>query len=196
MGSGPIDANNNDPDFDPVDCVLVEVPSAQPPSPKTPSRRVTRRCTDTRDDGFRRPVLPITPATESTTLTRGRGRGILRLPAPPKLARTPASRRRPPPCGTLPPPPTWAIQVPEPPIVEYRALTPTTSLEVELEQGNRLPLTPDTLQDMDYRPLTGSWADIVAQEEQAAAAAAAASMSTLVVPPNVPTLVQPMTTDA
>ena len=70
MESEPIDRNNNDPDFDPVDCVLVEVPSAQPPSPKTPSRRVTRRRVDTRDDGFRRPVLPITPATESTTLTR------------------------------------------------------------------------------------------------------------------------------
>jgi len=77
--------------------------------------------------------------------------------------------------------------------VEYWALTPTVPLDIDPEQGNRLPLTPDTFQDMDYRPLAGLWADIVAQEEQAAAAAVAAGMSTLVVPPNVPTLVQPTT---
>ena len=46
---------------------------------------------------------------------------------------------------------------------------------------------------MDYRPLTGSWADIVAREEQEQAAAAAAAMATLVVPPNVPVLVRPTT---
>ena len=46
---------------------------------------------------------------------------------------------------------------------------------------------------MDYRPLTGSWADIVAREEQEQAAAAAAAMSTLIVPPNESQLVQPMT---
>jgi len=82
--------------------------------------------------------------------------------------------------------------VPELPTVEYRALTPTI-LEQDPEQGNRLPLTPEVFQDMDYRPLTGSWANIVAREEQEQAAAAAAAMSTIVVPPNVPPLVQPTT---
>ena len=175
--------------------VLAIVPSTQPPSPRTPPRRVTRRRVETRDDGFRRPAQPLTPVPESTaqTTARGRGRGILRLPAPPKLARTPASRRRPPVCGTLLPPTQWAIQVPEPPVVEYRALTPTI-LEQEPEQGNRLLLTPEVFQDVDYRPLTGSWADIVAWEEQEQAAAAATAMSTLVVPPNEPPLVQPTTT--
>jgi len=40
-----------------------------------------------------------------------------------------------------------------------------------------MPLTPDVFQDadVDYRPLTGSWGDIVEREERAAAAAAAAS---------------------
>jgi len=56
MESGEIDGNNNDPDYDPVECVLVEVPSTQPPSLGTPPRRVTRRRVGTRDDGFRRPV--------------------------------------------------------------------------------------------------------------------------------------------
>jgi len=159
--------------------VLTLVPTTQP-------RRVTRLRVGTRDDGFRQPVQPLTPVPESTAQTsaRGRGRGILRLPAPPKVARTPASRRRPPVCGTLPPPAQWAIQVPEPPVVEYRALTPTI-LEPEPEQGNRLPLTPEVFQDVDYRPLTSSWANIVARE--------AAAMSTLVVPPNEPSLVQPIT---
>jgi len=172
--------------------VLTIVPSTQPPSPRTPPHRVTHRRVSTRDDGFRRPVLPLTTVPESTTLARGRGRGILRLPAPLKLARTPASRHRPPPCGTLPPLPSWTIQVPEPPVVEYRALTPVI-LEQDPEQGNRMPLTPDVFQDVDYRPLTSLWADIVDQEEQAAAAAATAAMSTIIVPPNVPPLVQPTT---
>jgi len=77
-------------------------------------------------------------------------------------------------------------------VVEYRALTPT-GLESEPDPGNCLPLTPEAFQDVDYRPLTGSWADIVAREEQEQAAAAAAAMATLVVPPNVPALVQPTT---
>jgi len=143
---------------------------------------------------FRRPVQPLTPLPESTVQepARGRVRGILRLPAPPKLARTPASRRRRPMCGTLPPPTQWAIQVPEPPVVEYRAPTPVV-LEPEPEQGNRLPLTPEIFQDVDYRPLTGTWADIVAREEQEQAAAAAAALTTLVVPPNESQLVQPTT---
>ena len=121
--------------------VLTIVPSTQPPSPRMPLRRVTRRRVDTRDDEFRRPVLPLTTVPEPTALERGRGRGILRLPAPLKLARTPASWRRPLPCGTMPPPPSWAIQVPEPPVVEYRALTLTIVSEQEPEQGNRMPLT-------------------------------------------------------
>jgi len=174
--------------------VLTIVPSTQPPSSPTPLRRVTRGRVGTQDDRFRRPVQPLTPVPEpaAQATARGRGRGILRLPAPPKLARMPASRRRPPVCGTLPPPAQWALQVPEPPVVEYRALTPI-GLEQDPEQGNRLPLTPEGLQDVDYRPLTGSCADIVAREEQEQAAAAAAAMSTLVVPPNVPSLVQPTT---
>jgi len=78
MESEGIDRNNNDPDYDPVDCVLVEVPSTQPPSSETPPRQVTRRHVGTRDDGFRRPVQPLTPLPESTVqkAVRGRGRGI------------------------------------------------------------------------------------------------------------------------
>ena len=102
------------------------------------------------------------------------------------------NRRRPPVCRALPPPTQWAIQAPEAPVVEYHAPTPT-GLESEPDQGNRLPLTPEAFQDVDYRTLTGSWADIVAREEQEQAAAAAAAMATLVVPPNVPVLVQPTT---
>ena len=82
--------------------------------------------------------------------------------------------------------------MPEPPTVEYRALTQTV-LEQDPEQGNRWPLMPEVFQDMDYRPLTGSWADIVAREEQEQAAAAAAAMSTIVMPSNLPSFVQPTT---
>jgi len=122
-----------------------------------------------------------------------RGRGILRLRAPPKMARTPASRLRPPPCSTLLPP-QWALEMPVPPSVEFRALTPA-ALELDPGSGNRMPLTPEVFLDMDvdYRPLTGSWANIVAQEERTAAAAAAAAMSTIVMPSNIPPLVQPTT---
>ena len=81
-------------------------------------------------------------------------------------------------------------------MVEYRALTPTVQLETNPEQSNRLPLTPEIFQDVDYRPLTGSWANVVAREEQEQAAAAAAAMSTLIVPPNEPSLVQPATAPA
>jgi len=65
--------------------------------------------------------------------------------------------RQPPPCGDLPRP-QWAIAVPPPPRVVYRAETP--------EPDNRLPETPDAFQDADEDlcPLTGSWVEIMDQE--------------------------------
>ena len=52
------------------------------------------------------------------------------------------------------------IAVPTPPIVEYRAETP--------EPTNRMPETPEVFQDADedFRPLTGSWVEIMDQEMQ------------------------------
>jgi len=72
--------------------------------------------------------------------------------------------------------PKWTIEVPAPIPVEFRAET-LIPIEPAQEPTNRLPLTPDLFQDadVDYRPLTGSWADIVAQEEQAASTSAPAT---------------------
>ena len=72
--------------------------------------------------------------------------------------------------------PQWTIEVPPPVPVEFWADTLILTIGAQ-EQGNRMPLTPDVFQDadVDYRPLIGSWGDIVERKERAAAAAAAAS---------------------
>jgi len=80
------------------------------------------------------------------------------LASTPKLGRTPASRRRPPPCADFPEP-QLAIRVPTPPPVQYRAATP--------ENVNRMPETQDVFQDADedLRPLASeSYVDIVDSE--------------------------------
>jgi len=154
--------------------VLSVVPSTQPDPSQTPLQRSARRYSGQRPE---RPHLlapppasvpPPIPWTQEPTV----GRGILHLRAPPKLARAPASRRQPPPC-TVVPLPQWTIEVPAPTPVEFRAETPILSGTAQ-EPTNRLPLTSDIFQDadVDYWPLTGSWADIVAQVEQAATASA------------------------
>ena len=157
--------------------VLRVVPSTQPATLRTPPRRVTRRQSDSRAvEQYLPPPPPVTPSAPDMPATgTSRGRGILRLRAPPKVARTPAARRRPLPSRTVPPPP-WTFDVPRAPHVEFRAETPTI-IDPLPESGNRLPMTPDIYQDADedLRPLTsGSWVDIVDREERAAAAAAAA----------------------
>jgi len=147
--------------------VLRVVPSTQPVTLQTPPRRVTRRQSDSRAvEQYFQPPPPVTPsAPDMPAAGISRGRGILRLQAPPKVARTPAARRRPPPSCTVPPPP-WTFDVPRAPHVEFRAETPAI-IDPLPESGNRLPLTPDIYQDADedLRPLTsGSWADIVDRE--------------------------------
>jgi len=135
--------------------VLSVVPSTQLDPSQTLLRRSVRRYSDRRPGRSQLlapasapPPIPWSQDSEPTV-----GRGILRLRAPPKLARTPASRRRPPPC-TVVPLPQWTIEVPP-----------------------SIPLTPDIFQDanVDYRPLTGTWDDIVQREEQAASASALAT---------------------
>jgi len=151
--------------------ILRVVPSTQPVSPRTPPQRVTRRYSEHRVARSRLPPPP--PASASTpdfpATGMSGGRGILCLHAPPKSARTPALRRRPPPCSALPLP-QWTFTVRDTPIVEFRAETPTV-LDPTSEPGNRLPLT-DVFQDTDedLRPLTGFWAEIIEREEREAAA--------------------------
>ena len=78
-----IDRSNNDPDFDPVSTVLAEVPSTQPTTLRTPPRRVVRKVEGAE---YRLPAPPTasTPMPALPTLGRTRGRGILRLAAPPQ----------------------------------------------------------------------------------------------------------------
>jgi len=159
--------------------VLTVVPSTQPDPSQTPLRRSARRYGGRRpgrsqlSDPSTAPAPPPSLWAEDQRPTVGRG--ILRLRAPPKLDRTPATRRRPPPCSIVPLP-QWTIEVPPPVPVEFRADTPILTVNAQ-DQGNRMPLTPDVFQDtdVDYRPLTGTWGDIVEREERAAAAAAATS---------------------
>ena len=153
--------------------VLREVPSTQPETPSTTKGASARRHRSrsrrqaTERTRSAQPPTALTPPTSTAsapilTLTEqgyAAGRGILRLRAPPKLARTPAPRRRPPPCGNLPEP-QWVIPVVPTPVVTYRALTP--------EPENRLPETPEQFADgdEDLRPLEGRWVDIVDREIQ------------------------------
>ena len=126
------------------------------------------------------------------TLGRTRGRGILRLAAPPKVARVSARRE---PAQYFVPPPPWAFEVPPQPSVEFRVETPAV-LDTPMEQGNRFPSTPDPFLDTDedFRPLTVSWGDIMEQEDRAAIAA----VPTVMTVPDMPvmTTVVPATTSA
>ena len=166
--------------------VLRVVPSTQPVTLQTPPRRVTRRQSDRRVvEQYLPPPPPVTPsAPEPPAIGTSRGRGILRLRAPPKVARMPAARRRPPPSSTVLPLP-WTFNVPPAPHVEFRAETPMV-VDPLPESGNRLPDTPDIYQDVDedLRPLTsGSWADIVEREERAVVAASMAILPVVTVAP-------------
>jgi len=166
--------------------VLHVVPSTQPVTLRTPPRRVTRRQSDHRVvEQYLPPPPPVAPtAPDMPAAGTSRGRGILRLRAPPKVARTPAVRRRPPPSSTVPPP-LWTFNVPPAPRIEFRAETPIV-IDPLPESGNRLPMTPDIYQDVDedLRPLTsGSWGDIVEKEEQAAAVASTTTLPVVTVAP-------------
>jgi len=112
------------------------------------------------------------PSTSHESETRlPKGRGILRLKAPPKVGRDPTPARQPPPVVDLPLP-QWAIYVPPPP-----TSTPP------LENSQLFASQPESSQmqslDEDYRPLVGTWGDIVEREEQAASAATAAVSAAL-----------------
>jgi len=97
----------------------------------------------------------------------------------------PALGRRLPSMDELPPP-RWAIQVPQTPIVTYRAQTPP------LEDSQLFWSQPESSQfadtDEDFRPLTGRWSDIVEEEERASAAAAAVSAALVTLPHLVETI--------
>jgi len=163
-----IERNNNDPDFDPVSTVLAEVPSTQPTALPTPPRRVVRKVEGAK---HRLPAPPTasTPMPALPTLGRTRGRRILHLAAPPKMARVSARRE---PAQYFVPPSPWAFEVPPQPSIEFRAETPMV-VDTPMEQGNRFPSTPDPFQDTDedFCPLIASWGDIMEQEDRAAAAA-------------------------
>jgi len=122
------------------------------------------------------PAMPPPSTSRESETHLPKGTGILRLKAPPKVGRDLAPERQPPPVADLPLP-QWAIYVPPPPTVEYRAATPP------LEDSQLFASQPESSQvpdlDEDYRPLTESWSDIVEQEEQAASAAAAAVSAAL-----------------
>ena len=162
-----------DPPADASFDVLREVPSTQPGTPPCATglsarqmRARPRKRTPVRPLPASVPSTAAAPPTTTASLppTTGSehsysvGRGILRLRAPPKLGRTPAPRRRPPPCADLPEP-QWAIRVTTPPLVQYRVEAP--------ENANRMPETQDIFRvaDEDLRPpASGSWVDIVDRE--------------------------------
>lgn len=135
------------------------------------------------------PSAVIAPYGSDSEHLPATGRGILHLRTPPKLARTPAPRRRPPPCAELPLL-QWAIIVPPAPVVQYRAETP--------EPVNRLPETPEQFADADedLRPLTRSLVDIMDQEEQAGTAVTSTApvVSWAVGAPTVAATIPPTTT--
>jgi len=155
------------------------VPSTQPVTLRTPPRRIVKKRHETKVAEYPLPAPPtaLTPMPALLTHGRARGRGILRLPALPKVAivPTPGSRPQPRDTGLLP---QLAQEVPPPPVVEFRAETPMV-FDTPLESDNHLPPTPYVFQsaDEDFRPLATSWADIMDQEERAAAAAATAASS-------------------
>ena len=205
------DINNNELDFDPITSVLTEMLSTQPETPPArrpresrSRRRTSRHREDTREvilmestrardrmDEVTDATSPIGSRQGSTPpLTshgfrprHGRGRGLLCLPAPPKLGRTPAPGSRSSQYGKLTAS-QWAIPVPQAPIFEFTASTPP------LEDSQVFTSQSETSQfqdaDEDYRPLTGTWGDIVEREEQAAQSAAAAAVSTALATPPEP----------
>jgi len=197
--------NNQEPDS--ITSVLVEVPSTQPAispppmqtEPSLPRRVVVRalsaggrgarpKVRDSKKPGQHTPtgVPPLDflpPTTESfSAFTGATGRGILRLRAPPKVARVPAPRRRPPPCSLLPRP-AFTIRVSPPPTVEFTAPTPPI---LEDSQPFTPSLDSSRFQDVDEpTPLTGTWAEIMEREEAQesdAAAAVSAALATLPAP--------------
>jgi len=198
---GDVDQNNNEPDFDPVGSVLAEVPSTQP---ETPPKRLSRESrprewTSCPREDTRQVVLTRTPgaderkdgATSVVSPNKGKipqssphkhksrhekGRGILCLPAPPKVGDWPVAERRPSYHGEMLSS-QWSIHVPQAPTVEFTASTPP------LEDSQLFTSQSDTSQfqdaDEDYRPLIGTWANIVERQEQASSAAAAAVSAAL-----------------
>ena len=130
-------------------------------------------------------MSPTASRSSKSHRPRGRGRGVLHLPAPPKMTDEPALGRRP--TSTDEPPPSrWVIQVSPTPIVTYRAPTPP------LEDSQLFSSQPESSQfagaDEDFRPLTGRWSDIVEEEERATAAAAAVSAALATLPLPVETI--------
>jgi len=202
-----IDANNSEPDFDPVGSVLAEVPSTQPETPPShqshesrPRERASRPREDTRQvvlaripnadgrtdeaTGTASPDKGKTPLSPShkRKSCQDKGRGILRKPAPTKVGQWPATKHRPSCYGEMLAS-QWAILVPQTPSVEFTAPTPP------LEDSQLFSSQSETSQfqdvDEDYRPLTGLWSDIVEREEQASSTAAttvSAALATLPAP--------------
>ena len=88
----------------------------------------------------------------------------MRLPALPKVGDWPVAEHRPAYHGEMLAS-QWSIPVPQAPTVEFTASTPP------LEDSQLFASQSETSQfqdaDEDYRPLVGSWADIVEREEQA-----------------------------
>ena len=187
-----IDINNNEPDFDPLGSVLAEVPSTKPETPPKRHSRESRSCEPTsrpRED-TRQVVLaesskaegrtdeatsvaspgkgkPLPSSSHRHKSRHERGRGILHLPAPPKVGERSTPERRPEHYGEM-----------LAPTVEFMASTPP------LEDSQLFASESENSQfqdaDEDYRPLTGTWADTVEREEQANSAAAAAVSAALV----------------
>jgi len=106
-----------------------EIPAPEPtPAPSKDTRKVESRPKGDRKVKVTGSVPPDShaeatamppPASRDGKSRRPRGRGLLRLKAPPKMTDEPALGRRPPSTDELPPP-WWAIQVPPTPIVTYR----------------------------------------------------------------------------
>ena len=187
--------NNQEPDS--VVSVLAEVPSAQPATlpPRggiSPPRRVVtwassahapHRARQERDaegasvSTTAPPIsLPSPASFVSSSSFSGTGRSILRLRSPPKAARIPASRRRPPPCDQSSKP-LFTIRVETPPTVEFTAPTPPP---LEDSQPFTPSLDSSQFQDADEpMPLIESWADIMEREDAQQSAPAASVSATL-----------------